>query len=78
MEKWAQYMTKGKGTNATPMMIKDAWINAAKDAYAQSGFNYTNVMKFAYAGDTSCISDTLNSTNTPGGSWTYSSQTVWP
>jgi hypothetical protein len=78
MEIWAKYMTKGKGTNATPMKIKDAWINAAKDAYAQSGFNYTNAMKFAYAGDTSCIDDTTSSTTTPGGTWTYSSQTVWP
>ena len=77
MEKWAQYMTKGKGTNA-PMQITDAWINAAKDAYKQTGFNYTNAMKFAYAGDTSCTSDTLSSTNTPGGTWTYSSQQVWP
>lgn len=60
------------------MKIKDAWINAAKDAYAQSGFNYTNAMRFAYAGDTSCTDDTLSSTTTPGGSWTYHAEQIWP
>jgi hypothetical protein len=78
MEKWAQYMTKGKGTNA-PMMIKNAWLTAAKDAYAQSGFNYTNAIRFSYAGDTACTSDTLTTTNsTPGGTWTYHAEQVWP
>jgi hypothetical protein len=77
MALWGQYMTRGKGTNA-PMKITDAWINAAKDAYKQSGFNYTNAIKFAYAADTSCINDKLSSTNTPGGTWSYSSQQVWP
>jgi len=77
MELWAKYMTKGRGTNA-PMTIKDAWVNSASDAYHQTRFNYPITMKFAVAGDSSCISDTLNSTSTPGGSWAYSSTQVYP
>jgi hypothetical protein len=77
MELWAKYMTKGKGTNA-PMTIKNAWINGAIDAYHQSKFNYPITMKFAVAGDSSCTSDTLSSSSTPGGSWTYSSTQVYP
>jgi len=76
MELWAKYMTKG--TSGTPMTIKDAWINAAHDAYHNSHFPYANSMMFAVAGDSSCMSDTLSSSSAPGGSWTYSSQTVWP
>jgi hypothetical protein len=78
MQLWAQYMTKGKGTNTSPMTIKTAWITAAQDAYAQTGFPYANTMKFAVANDTSCTSDTLNTNSAPGGTWTYTSQQVWP
>ena len=78
MELWAKYMTKGKGTNATPMTIKNAWVTGATDAYHQSKFNYPITMKFAVAGDSSCTSDTLSSSSTPGGSWTYSSTQVYP
>lgn len=77
MEKWAQYMTKGKGTNP-PMTIGSAWTTAAKDAYAATKFNYGIVMKFAVAGDSACLNDTLSSTSTPGGSWSYSSTQVYP
>jgi hypothetical protein len=77
MQKWAQYMTKGKGTNA-PMTIGDAWINAAKDAYAATKFNYVITMKFAVAGDSACLNDKMSSTSTPGGSWSYTSTQVYP
>jgi hypothetical protein len=76
MELWAQYMTKG--TNGTPMTIKDAWINGATDAYHKSKFNYPITMKFAVAGDSSCMSDKLNTNSAPDGSWTYSSTQVYP
>lgn len=76
MELWAKYMTKG--SSGTPMTVRDAWINAAHDAYHNSHYPYANTMIFAAAGDSSCMGDTLNVNSTPGGSWTYYSQQVWP
>jgi len=76
MELWAKYMTKG--LSGTPSPVRDAWINAAHDAYHNSHYAYGNTMIFAVAGDSSCMGDTLNSSSTPGGSWTYYSQQVWP
>jgi hypothetical protein len=78
MQLWAQYMTKGRGTNTTPLTIGSAWTTAANDAYHQSKYNYPITMKFAVAGDSACTSDTLSSTTTPGGSWTYNSTQVYP
>ena len=76
MELWAKYMTKG--SSGTPMTVRDAWINAAHDAYHNSHYPYANTMIFAVAGDSSCMGDTLNVNSTPGGTWTYYSQQVWP
>jgi hypothetical protein len=76
MQLWAQYMTKGK--NGPPMAIGNAWVTAASDAYHQTKFNYVLTMKFAVAGDSACIGDTLSSSSTPGGSWTYSATQVYP
>lgn len=67
MQKWALYMTKGKGTNP-PMTIGSAWVTAARDAYAATKFNYGFTMKFAVAGDSACLNDTLSSSSTPTGS----------
>ena len=76
MELWAKYMTKG--SSGTPMAVRDAWINAAHDAYHNSHFPYANTMIFAVAGDSACMGDTLSTYSTPGGSWSYYSQQVWP
>jgi len=75
MELWAQYMAKGKGTNA-PMTIKNAWITAATDAYHQNSYPIT--MKFAVAGDSACGNDSLATNSAPTGTWTYTSTQVYP
>ena len=74
---WAKYMTVGK-TNNAPMTVETAWFTGIHDAYAESGFNYTNAMKLASSGDSACRTDTLSTSSSPGGSSFYNSQQVWP
>lgn len=68
-ELWAQYMAKG--TNGTPMTIRQAWYQAAKDAYHQSSQNYGITVKFVVAGDTACSDDSVTSNSSPSGVWFY-------
>jgi hypothetical protein len=75
---WAKYMNHGTSTNYSPLTIRAAWYQAAKDAYKNSGIPTSPAVKFAVAGDTSCMSDSLQSYYTPGGSWGYDSQQVYP
>jgi len=77
MSLWAKYMTKGK-TNNSPMTIESAWYAGPGDSYLQSGFNYTNAIKFAAAGDFNCRDDYLLTNAPPAGSPFYNSQQVWP
>jgi hypothetical protein len=74
---WGKYMTVGKVPGA-PMSIQAAWIAGAQDAYAETGFHYTNTMNFAASGDAACQNDTLQTNSTPGGSSFYTSVKVWP
>lgn len=59
------------------MAIKDAWIQAAKDAYT-NGFSYPITMKFAVAGDSACQNDYLQTNSTPSGNPFYNSTQVYP
>jgi hypothetical protein len=75
---WAKYMTRGKIV-LTPMTIQDAWFTAARDAFGATGFNYTNAITFAVAGDSACANDTLQNNTAPSGNPSYyNSQQVWP
>jgi hypothetical protein len=75
---WAKYMTRGKIV-LSPMTIQDAWFTAARDAFGATGFNYTNAITFAVAGDSACANDTLQNNTAPGGNpYYYNSQQVWP
>lgn len=74
---WARYMTRGKIV-LTPMKIQDAWILAAQDAYAETGYNYTNTMFFAATGDAECQDDLLQTNSVPTGNPFYNSVQVWP
>ncbi len=75
MGKWATYMNKG--TNGTPLTIKNAWIEAAKDSY-DNGYNYPIAMRFAVAGDEACQDDTLQTNSPPSGVPFYISTQVFP
>jgi hypothetical protein len=60
-----------------PLTIRNAWYQAARDAY--SGGSYANTFKFVVAGDTACFGDYLQTNNMPEGAWTIDNPVqVWP
>jgi hypothetical protein len=72
---WAKYMNYGTSTNAgnyAPLTIRNAWYQAAQQAYADEGkyLPANTVIKFSVAGDSACFSDYLQNYSAPGGSWT--------
>jgi hypothetical protein len=79
---WAKYINFGTGTNAasfSPLTVRAAWYQAAKDAYHNVAFPAgTPAISYAVAGDSACHDDTLQTNSTPGGSWFYDSTQVWP
>lgn len=77
LQKWAQYMNFGRTSN-NPMTIRNAFYQAATDAYR--GHSYTNTMVMATAYDTACVDDYLPQgfNSAPQGTWTYHQQQVWP
>ena len=60
------------------MTIQDAWFAAAQDAYAETGYNYTDPIFYAATGDAACQDDMLQTNSTPTGSPFYTSLQVWP
>ncbi len=80
LSKWAQYMNYGTSTSLgsyNPLTIRNAWYQAARDAY--SGGSYANTIKFVVAGDTACFGDYLQTNNMPEGAWTIDNPVqVWP
>jgi hypothetical protein len=69
---WADYMLRG--TNGSPMKIRDAWYAAATQAYKIGTARlvaYPNPTKFVVAGDNNCFDDYLQTqTNTVlSGAW---------
>ncbi|MGH7954060.1 MAG: DUF6345 domain-containing protein, partial [Limisphaerales bacterium] len=81
---WADYMLGDPSTNRPPMKIRDAWYQAAIQAYkvgVAKGFVYPNPTIFAVEADPNCTEDYLQTkTNSvpSGGTWIYSSATVYP
>jgi hypothetical protein len=78
MQLWGQYMNFSRGAYFKPLTIQNAWYDAATDAYLDDSFTNSSII-FAVAGDTACLGDYVfpGSNSSPGGSWTYTSQTVW-
>ena len=74
---WAKYITLGKNGSA-PWQIEAAWYQGARDAYAETKYNYTNAIIFAAAGDAACQTDTLQTNSSPGGTTFYTPNQVWP
>jgi hypothetical protein len=68
---WAKYMNFGTSTNYSPLTVRAAWYQSAKDAYRGVLFPSGTVMKFGVAGDSACLDDLLQTNNAPQGSWTY-------
>ena len=70
-------MNYGRGS-LSPMTMRAAWYQAARDAY--SGKSFTNTVTFAVAGDSACIDDYIEAgfNSSPQGSWSYDSSQVRP
>jgi hypothetical protein len=64
---WAKYINYGTSTNYSPLTVRAAWYQAAKDAFHYSTF--TNLVKFTVAGDAACQNDLIQTNYTPGGTW---------
>jgi hypothetical protein len=75
---WAAYMQHGiKNGTYGPLTIQNAWYQAAAYAYQNSGPTYPTIV-FAVAGDAACLGDSLQTNSTPSGTWTYTTQQVYP
>jgi hypothetical protein len=74
---WAKYINYGTSTNAnsaSPLTIRNAWYQAAKDAYHNNpSIPSGTVINFAVAGDSACLNDSLQTNSAPQGSWSYAS-----
>ncbi|HVU06954.1 MAG TPA: DUF6345 domain-containing protein [Verrucomicrobiae bacterium] len=82
---WADYMLgdpNAKPTPRLPMPIREAWYQAASDAYhfPTNQFHIISPMKFATVYDNNCVGDYLQTqTNTVlSGSWGKDTSQVWP
>jgi hypothetical protein len=70
LQLWARYMNWGTSTNYSPMTIRAAWYQAAKDAYKGVPFPPGTVINFIVAGDEACFADSLQTWYSPDGNWT--------
>ncbi len=79
---WGKYMNYGTSTNitgaASPLSVRSAWYSAAQAAYKRASFPSGTTVNFAVAGDSACHDDMIRSNSTPGGTWFYESQQVYP
>ena len=78
MQFWAQYMDFSAGAYFKPLTIQNAWYQAAEDSYFSGSYTNSSII-FAVAGDSACLNDYVfpGYNSSPGGTWTYTSQTVW-
>ena len=71
---WAKYLNYGTSTNAgnyNPLTIRNAWYQAAKDAFRNASLPSGTVINFTVTGDTACSDDLIQTNYTPGGVWFY-------
>lgn len=81
--KWqnlAHYMNYGTSILAghyNPFTIRNAYYQGNHDAFQNAPLPPGTTITLAVAGDSACMDDSLQTTNTPSGSWTYDSTTVF-
>jgi hypothetical protein len=71
---WAKYLNYGTSTNAgnyNPLTIRNAWYQAAKDAFRNASLPSGTVIDFTVTGDTACSDDMIQTNYTPSGVWFY-------
>ena len=79
--KWydfARYMNYGRHNFYSPYTIRNAYYQANTDAFQNAPLPSGTSITLAVAGDSACLDDSLQTTNTPSGSWQWVSQPVYP
>jgi hypothetical protein len=74
-------MNYGTSTNAassSPLTIRLAWYQAARDAFHNVPFPSGTVINYSVAGDNACHDDTLQTNSSPAGTWFFDTQQVFP
>ena len=74
---WSTYMNYGNSTNYSPITVRNAWYQGAKDAYKGGKYGFT--INYIVSGDTACFNDKIQTNATPQGSWRIDDPTqVYP
>lgn len=79
--KWynfARYMNYGRHNFYSPYTIRNAYYQGNTDAFQNAPLPEGTTITLAVAGDSACLDDSLQTTNTPSGSWQWVSQPVYP
>jgi len=80
-QNFAHYMNFGTSILArhyNPLTIRNAYYQANQDAFHNVSLPAGTTITLAVAGDSACLDDSLQTTNTPSGSWQWTSQPVYP
>jgi hypothetical protein len=80
-QNFAHYMNYGTSILAghyNPLTIRNAYYQANQDAFHNVSLPAGTTITLAVAGDSACIDDSLQTSNTPSGSWQWTSQPVYP
>jgi hypothetical protein len=78
-ENFANYMNYGTSILAGhyhPLTIREAYYQANQDAFRNAHLSGNVIL--AVAGDSACMNDSLQTNSSPGGTWTYDSERVYP
>jgi hypothetical protein len=79
--KWynfARYMNYGRHNFYSPYTIRNAYYQGNTDAFQNAPLPSGTSITLAVAGDSACLDDSLQTTNTPSGSWQWTSQPIYP
>jgi hypothetical protein len=80
-ENFAHYMNYGTSILAghySPLTIRNAYYQANQDAFHGAQLPSGTTITLAVVGTSACLDDSLQTTNTPSGSWEWTSQSVYP
>ena len=80
-QNFAHYMNYGTSILAghyNPLTIRNAYYQGNADAFRGAQLPPGTTITLAVAGDSACLDDSLQTTNTPSGSWQWVSQPVYP
>lgn len=79
--KWynfARYINYGRHNFYSPYTIRDGYYQANTDAFPDGSLPSGVTVTLAVAGDSACLDDSLQTNTPPSGTWTYTSQPIYP